>query len=151
MEQAITAVGKGKFNGVYAANDGTAGGAIAAMKAAGIDPKTIPTTGQDAELAAIQRILAGDQFMTVYKPIKPLPTRPRVGRGACNGKTLSDANSTENNGSRTFRRSAAVTAGRRTTSRRRSSRTVSGRRPTSAPALRIRLPEVRHPVRIDSK
>src|SRR3954453_7032545 len=65
MEQAITAVGKGKFVGVYAANDGTAGGAIAAMKSAGIDPKTIPTTGQDAELAAIQRILAGDQYMTV--------------------------------------------------------------------------------------
>src|SRR5204862_5576834 len=72
MEQAITAVGKGNFQGVYAANDGTAGGAIAAMKSAGIDPKTIPTTGQDAELAAIQRILAGDQYMTVYKPIKPL-------------------------------------------------------------------------------
>ncbi len=57
--------------GVYAANDGTAGGAIAAMKGNGIDPKTIPTTGQDAELAAIQRILAGEQYMTVYKAIKP--------------------------------------------------------------------------------
>src|SRR3954453_10984215 len=72
MEQAITAVGKGKFVGVYAANDGTAGGAIAAMKSAGIDPKTIPVTGQDAEVAGIQRIIAGDQYMTVYKPIKPL-------------------------------------------------------------------------------
>ena len=39
---------------------------------AGIDPTTIPVTGQDAELAAIQRILAGEQYMTVYKPIKPL-------------------------------------------------------------------------------
>src|SRR3954447_21158063 len=65
MEQAITSVSKGNFVGVYAANDGTADGAIAAMKSAGIDPKTIPTTGQDAELAAIQRILAGDQYMTV--------------------------------------------------------------------------------------
>ena len=71
MEQAITAVGKDGFVGVYAANDGTAGGAIAAMKSAGIDPSTRPTTGQDAELAAIQRILVGEQFMTVYKPIKP--------------------------------------------------------------------------------
>jgi D-xylose transport system substrate-binding protein len=71
MEQAITALGKGGFVGVYAANDGTAGGAIAAMKGNGIDPKTIPTTGQDAELAAIQRILAGEQYMTVYKAIKP--------------------------------------------------------------------------------
>jgi D-xylose transport system substrate-binding protein len=71
MEQAITALGKDGFVGVYAANDGTAGGAIAAMKSAGIDPKTRPTTGQDAELAAIQRILAGEQYMTVYKAIKP--------------------------------------------------------------------------------
>jgi D-xylose transport system substrate-binding protein len=60
------------FIGVLAANDGTAGGAIAAMKGAGIKPNTRPTTGQDAELPAIQRILIGDQFMTVYKPIKPL-------------------------------------------------------------------------------
>ena len=40
MEQAITALGKNGFVGVYAANDGTAGGAIAAMKGAGIDPTT---------------------------------------------------------------------------------------------------------------
>jgi D-xylose transport system substrate-binding protein len=72
MQQAITAVGKGSINGVYAANDGTAGGAIAAMKSGGLDPKKIPTTGQDAELAAVQRILAGEQYMTVYKAIQPL-------------------------------------------------------------------------------
>jgi D-xylose transport system substrate-binding protein len=72
MEQAITAQGEDGFTGVYAANDGTAGGAIAALKAAGIDPADVPVTGQDAELAAIQRIIAGEQYMTVYKPIKPL-------------------------------------------------------------------------------
>ena len=72
MEQAITSTGKDGFAGVYAANDGTAGGAIAALKAAGINPADRPVTGQDAELTAIQRILAGEQFMTVYKPIKPL-------------------------------------------------------------------------------
>jgi D-xylose transport system substrate-binding protein len=71
MDQAITALGKNGFVGVYAANDGTAGGAIAAMKGAGIEPSTRPTTGQDAELAAIQRILSGEQYMTVYKAIKP--------------------------------------------------------------------------------
>jgi D-xylose transport system substrate-binding protein len=70
-DQAITALGNNGFVGVYAANDGTAGGAIAAMKGAGIDPSTKPTTGQDAELAAIQRILIGEQYMTVYKAIKP--------------------------------------------------------------------------------
>lgn len=72
MEQAITAVGRNEFAAVYAANDGTAGGAIAALKAAGIDPADRPVTGQDAELAAIQRIIDGEQFMTVYKPIRPL-------------------------------------------------------------------------------
>jgi D-xylose transport system substrate-binding protein len=71
MDQAITALGKNGFVGVYAANDGTGGGAIAAMKGAGIDPSTRPVTGQDAELAAIQRILVGEQYMTVYKAIKP--------------------------------------------------------------------------------
>jgi D-xylose transport system substrate-binding protein len=70
MEQAITKLGKDGFVGVYAANDGTAGGAIAAMKGAGISPIR-PTTGQDAELAGIQRILAGEQYMTVYKAINP--------------------------------------------------------------------------------
>lgn len=71
MEQAITALGKNNIDGSYNANDGTAGGAIAAMKSAGMDPNKIPSTGQDAELAAIQRILIGEQYMTVYKAIKP--------------------------------------------------------------------------------
>lgn len=54
--------------GVYAANDGQAGGVFAAFKAAGVTDVP-PITGQDAELAAIQRIINGQQFMTVYKPI----------------------------------------------------------------------------------
>ena len=70
MDQAITKLGKTGFVGVLAANDGTGGGAIAAMKGAGIDPSTKPTTGQDAELAGIQRILLGEQYMTIYKAIK---------------------------------------------------------------------------------
>jgi D-xylose transport system substrate-binding protein len=70
MEQAITALGAANIIGVYAANDGTAGGAIAAMKGAGFTTLP-PVTGQDAEIAAIQRILAGEQAMTIYKAIKP--------------------------------------------------------------------------------
>jgi D-xylose transport system substrate-binding protein len=70
MEQAITALGKGSIVGVYSANDGMASGAIAAMKGNGIDPKTLPTTGQDSEVAAIQRILVGEQYMTIYLAIK---------------------------------------------------------------------------------
>jgi D-xylose transport system substrate-binding protein len=68
MQGALTALNK-KVDGVLAANDGTAGGAIAAMKAAGLNPLP-PITGQDAELAAIQRIIVGEQTMTVYKAIK---------------------------------------------------------------------------------
>lgn len=56
--------------GVYAANDGTAGGAISALRAAAADPLPV-VTGQDAELSALQRIVTGDQYMTVYKAIKP--------------------------------------------------------------------------------
>ena len=68
MTQALTALGN-KVDGVLAANDGTGGGAIAAMKAAGVKPLP-PVTGQDAELPAIQRVVTGDQYMTVYKAIK---------------------------------------------------------------------------------
>jgi D-xylose transport system substrate-binding protein len=53
--------------GVVAANDGTAGGAIAAFKAAGVDPVP-PVTGNDATIAALQLIIAGDQYNTISKP-----------------------------------------------------------------------------------
>ncbi|QKJ18986.1 sugar ABC transporter substrate-binding protein [Microbacterium hominis] len=59
-----------RIAGVYAANDGTASGAVAALKAAGVERWPV-ITGQDAELTAIQRIVAGDQHMTVYKAIRP--------------------------------------------------------------------------------
>ena len=99
MQQALTALGN-KVDGVYAANDGTAGGAIAAMKAAGVDPIP-PVTGQDAELAAIQRILIGQQYMTVYKAIKPeadaaaqlaydLLTKTEVPASMTEGKTVNN-------------------------------------------------------------
>jgi D-xylose transport system substrate-binding protein len=69
MEQSITALGEDGFDAVYVANDGMAGGAIAALKGANIDPSTRFVTGQDAELAGVQRILTGEQLMTVYQPI----------------------------------------------------------------------------------
>lgn len=59
----------GQYSAIYAANDGTASGAVAALKAANVSPWPI-VTGQDAELSAIQRIVAGEQYMTVYKAIK---------------------------------------------------------------------------------
>lgn len=63
----ITQYGK-QIAGVVAANDGTGGGAISAFKAAGVNPLP-PVTGNDAELAALQRIVAGDQYNTISKPI----------------------------------------------------------------------------------
>lgn len=70
-QQAITALGNNGFWGIYAANDDTGGGAIAALKGAGINPEERPVTGQDATVAGLQRILAGSQYMTVYKAIPP--------------------------------------------------------------------------------
>ncbi|MET9800303.1 sugar ABC transporter substrate-binding protein [Streptomyces sp. NPDC006368] len=69
MSGAIASLGAGNIDGVYSANDGLASGIIAALKAAKIHPLP-PVTGQDAELAALQRIVAGDQYMTVYKPFR---------------------------------------------------------------------------------
>ncbi|WP_280854062.1 MULTISPECIES: substrate-binding domain-containing protein [unclassified Streptomyces] len=69
MSAAITQLGAKKIAGVYAANDGMAGGIANTLKGAGISD--IPLTGQDAELAAIQRIVAGTQSATVYKAYKP--------------------------------------------------------------------------------
>ena len=70
MEQAISAEGQDGFVGVYAGNDGLAAGVIAAMQGAGIDPADVPVTGQDSEVAALQRIVVGTQFNTIYQPIR---------------------------------------------------------------------------------
>jgi D-xylose transport system substrate-binding protein len=69
FSEVIEELGPDGFDGVYVANDGMAGGVIAALEEAGIDPTTVPITGQDAELAAIQRLLDGTQSMTVYKAL----------------------------------------------------------------------------------
>ena len=59
-----------QIQGVYAANDAQAGGVVAALTGAGVAINALPPiTGQDAEMAAIQRIIAGEQEMTIYKPI----------------------------------------------------------------------------------
>lgn len=56
-----------QIKGVVAANDGTGGGAVAAFKAAGVDPVP-PVTGNDATIAALQLIISGDQYNTISKP-----------------------------------------------------------------------------------
>ncbi|MFD8218911.1 sugar ABC transporter substrate-binding protein [Streptomyces sp. NPDC059697] len=66
MEKAITAIGLNNIAGVYSANDGLAGAVIDALKTMGVS-KVPPVTGQDAELDAVQRIVRGEQYMSVYK------------------------------------------------------------------------------------
>ncbi|WP_436789397.1 sugar ABC transporter substrate-binding protein [Yinghuangia sp. YIM S10712] len=62
-------VQKPDIGGVIAANDGLANAAIAALKKQKLNGR-VPVTGQDATVQGLQNILAGDQCMTVYKPIK---------------------------------------------------------------------------------
>ncbi|WP_329273528.1 sugar ABC transporter substrate-binding protein [Streptomyces sp. NBC_01451] len=66
MEKAINSVGLNNIDAVYSANDGMAGAVIDALKEAGVS-KIPPVTGQDADLAAVQRIVSGEQYMSVYK------------------------------------------------------------------------------------
>jgi len=99
MDGHITTVGKDNIVGVYAANDGTAGGAIAAMKAAGMDPLP-PVTGQDAEVAGLQRIVAGEQYMTVYKAIKlEAEAAAEAAVAMVRGEDVKGADDTTDNGS----------------------------------------------------
>ena len=70
VENALTQ-NNDQIDAVVASNDGTAGGAIAALAAKGLAGKVV-VTGQDAEKAALQRIAEGTQTMTIYKPIVPL-------------------------------------------------------------------------------
>ncbi len=87
MEQSITSLGKDGFVGVYSANDGMAGGIIAALKGAGIEPQTKPVTGGDSEAAAIQRILIGEQLSTIYLAIKQqAETSAQLAVDAAHGK-----------------------------------------------------------------
>lgn len=70
MENALTA-NNNDIDAVVASNDATAGGAIQALAAQGLAGK-VPISGQDADLAACQRIAEGTQTMTVYKPIEKI-------------------------------------------------------------------------------
>jgi D-xylose transport system substrate-binding protein len=73
MENALTR-NNNQVDAVVASNDGTAGGAIQALAEQKLAGKVL-VTGQDADLAACQRIVAGTQTMTVYKPIHLLANK----------------------------------------------------------------------------
>ncbi len=75
MEQILTKAG-GKVDAVVASNDGTAGGAVAALSARGL--KGVPVSGQDGDHAALNRIALGTQTVSVWKDSRELgPARPR--------------------------------------------------------------------------
>ncbi len=74
ITKAAAPAGERPFDAILASNDGTAGGAIQALIEEGLAGK-IFVTGQDAELAACQRIVAGSQSMTIYKPLKELASK----------------------------------------------------------------------------
>ncbi|MEU2283660.1 substrate-binding domain-containing protein [Streptomyces sp. NPDC013178] len=94
MSAAITQLGAKNIAGVYAANDGMAGGIANTLKGAKIS--NIPLTGQDAELAAIQRIVAGTQSATVYKAYKPeADTAAELAVNLLQGKDIKSLAATE--------------------------------------------------------
>ena len=69
-ENALTKTNN-KIDAILAPNDGTANGCIQALAAQGLAGK-VPITGQDAELAAAQRIVEGTQSMTIFKDTREL-------------------------------------------------------------------------------
>ncbi|QPA33116.1 D-xylose ABC transporter substrate-binding protein [Thermaerobacillus caldiproteolyticus] len=96
MENALTA-NNNKIDAVVASNDSTAGGAIQALAAQGLAGK-VAVSGQDADLAAVQRIVEGTQSMTVYKPIKRIATKSaEVAVQLAKGEST-DTDQTVNNG-----------------------------------------------------
>jgi D-xylose transport system substrate-binding protein len=97
MENALTRNGN-RVDAVVVSNDGLAGGAIQALSEQKLAGKVV-VTGQDAELAACQRVVAGSQSMTVYKPIHALAARgAEVAILLAKQQPVPDATRTLNNG-----------------------------------------------------
>jgi D-xylose transport system substrate-binding protein len=87
------------FEAVLASNDGSASGAVQALSEAGLAGKVL-VTGQDAEVAACQRIASGTQAMTIYKPLKQLAALSAQTAVALARGTPVVANSQVNNSSK---------------------------------------------------
>lgn len=89
-ENALT-INNNKVDAIVAPNDGTAGGIIQALEAQKLAGK-VPITGQDAELAAIKRIVAGQQSMTVFKDVRTLADEAaELAVGLAQGKDMSSS------------------------------------------------------------
>jgi D-xylose transport system substrate-binding protein len=97
-ENALTQANN-KVAAVVASNDSTAGGVVQALEEQNLAGKVL-VSGQDADLAACQRVVAGTQSMTVYKPITPLATRAVEVAIALAKHSKVESNTKVNNGSK---------------------------------------------------
>ena len=97
MENALTKT-KNKVDAVVVSNDGTAGGVVQALTEQNLAGKVL-VSGQDADLAACQRIVAGTQSMTVYKPIRKLAEKAaELAVALAQKQPVTDPTTTVNNG-----------------------------------------------------
>ncbi|WP_071673846.1 D-xylose ABC transporter substrate-binding protein [Nioella nitratireducens] len=88
MEQILTATDNG-VDAVVASNDGTAGGAVAALTAQGMDG--IPVSGQDGDHAALNRIALGTQTVSVWKDSRDLGRNAaEIAVALANGSAMAD-------------------------------------------------------------
>ncbi|AWB06982.1 D-xylose ABC transporter substrate-binding protein (plasmid) [Azospirillum humicireducens] len=89
MEQILTKNGN-KVDAVVASNDGTAGGAVAALAAQGL-AGTVPVSGQDGDKAALNRIALGTQTVSVWKDARELGRRAaEIAMELAGGKKMTD-------------------------------------------------------------
>ena len=70
VRQLVRERGRDGFGGIHAANDRVAAQVAVTLESLGIDPRTTPVTGNGADLAAMRRLVAGDQYMTAYEPAR---------------------------------------------------------------------------------
>ena len=89
MEQFLTA-NDNKVDAVVAANDGTAGGVVAALTAQGL-AGTVPVSGQDADHAALNRVALGTQTVSVFKDARDLGKNAAdIASQLADGKAMTD-------------------------------------------------------------
>jgi D-xylose transport system substrate-binding protein len=97
MEQILTRTNN-RVDGVVSANDGMAGGIIAALKAQGLSG-TVKTTGQDASLEGVQNVILGTQGVTVFKDFRlQAPAAAKIAAAVLNGTKPTIINAKVSNG-----------------------------------------------------
>jgi len=97
IENALTA-NKNNIDVVVASNDSTAGGAIEALAAQGLAGEVL-ISGQDADVAACQRVVKGTQTMTIYKPVSKLASEAAMAAvKMAKGEEIETDGKTTNNG-----------------------------------------------------